>query len=63
MSVKIVMESLLNRWVRNYIAHFGGNADLITIFGESAGGASVDFHVLSPYSKGKSNVILIVYRT
>ncbi|KAI9554675.1 hypothetical protein GHT06_019951 [Daphnia sinensis] len=45
-------QSLALRWVRNYIAHFGGNADLITIFGESAGGASVDFHVLSPYSKG-----------
>lgn len=45
-------QSLALRWVRNHIAHFGGNADLITIFGESAGGASVDFHVLSPYSKG-----------
>ncbi|XP_057380570.1 venom carboxylesterase-6-like [Daphnia carinata] len=45
-------QSLALRWVRNYIAHFGGNADLITIFGESAGGASVNFHVLSPYSKG-----------
>lgn len=43
----------IKRWVRNHISHFGGNADLITISGESAGGASVDFQVLSPYSKGK----------
>ena len=40
------------RWVRNHVQHFGGNPDSITIFGESAGGASVDFQVLSPYSKG-----------
>ena len=32
----------------DYIRHFGGNRDSVTIFGESAGGASVHFQILSP---------------
>ena len=40
------------RWVQEHIRHFGGDPNLVTIFGESAGGASVEFHILSPHSKG-----------
>ncbi|KAJ8875859.1 hypothetical protein PR048_023762 [Dryococelus australis] len=40
------------RWIQKNIAKFGGNPNNVTIFGESAGGASVHFHVLSPLSKG-----------
>nr|XP_027214828.1 cholinesterase 2-like [Penaeus vannamei] len=40
------------RWVQENIHSFGGDADRVTIFGESAGGASVHLHVLSPMSKG-----------
>nr|XP_048287075.1 acylcarnitine hydrolase-like isoform X1 [Myodes glareolus] len=39
-------------WVQQNIAYFGGNPDLVTIFGESAGGASVSSQVVSPMSKG-----------
>ncbi|XP_027873231.1 bile salt-activated lipase-like isoform X3 [Xiphophorus couchianus] len=39
-------------WVRRNIRAFGGNPDNITIFGQSAGAASVNFQMLSPYSKG-----------
>ncbi|XP_006986829.1 acylcarnitine hydrolase-like [Peromyscus maniculatus bairdii] len=39
-------------WVQHNIAYFGGNPDLVTIFGESAGGTSVSSHVVSPLSKG-----------
>ena len=40
------------KWVKNNITHFGGDADNVTLFGESAGGRSVNFHMLSPQSKG-----------
>lgn len=40
------------KWVKENISHFGGDASNITVFGESAGGASTIFHVISPLSKG-----------
>ncbi|XP_012685549.2 bile salt-activated lipase-like [Clupea harengus] len=39
-------------WVHRNIRAFGGDADNITVFGESAGAASVNFQLISPKNKG-----------
>lgn len=40
------------RWVHDNIAAFGGDASKVTIFGESAGSASVSAMVATPLTKG-----------
>ncbi|XP_046991420.1 esterase FE4-like [Schistocerca americana] len=50
MALKDQVEAL--RWVQRNVAAFGGDPERVTIFGQSAGGASIHYHVLSPLSKG-----------
>jgi len=38
------------RWVANHVGAFGGDPDIVTIYGESAGGQSVGVHIVSPLS-------------
>lgn len=40
------------RWVQENIEYFGGDKNLVTIAGQSAGAASVHHHILSPMSQG-----------
>ncbi|EDX04374.1 GD23616 [Drosophila simulans] len=39
-------------WVRDHISHFGGDPELVTIFGMSAGSMAVSLHLASPLSAG-----------
>lgn len=47
------------KWIQENIHSFGGNPKRVTIFGESAGGASVDLLILSPLAKGLFNYAIL----
>lgn len=41
------------KWVKDNVHYFGGCPNRVTIFGEDAGGSSVQFHMMSPMSDGE----------
>ena len=47
------------KWVKDNIHFFGGCPNRVTIFGSSSGGASVQYHMLSPMSEGNVNSYIL----
>lgn len=53
------------RWVQENIHSFGGDKNKVTIYGQSAGGASIHLHLVSPSDKNLFHSVIAesVYRT
>lgn len=47
-------QAMAIRWLKDNAKAFGGDSDLVTLFGESAGGSAVSLHMLSPVTRGLS---------
>nr|XP_018910007.1 PREDICTED: esterase E4-like isoform X3 [Bemisia tabaci] len=56
-------QALAIKWVHDNIVNFGGNPDLVTIFGESAGGGAVHLNLLSPLNKGRIHRVIAMSGT
>ncbi|XP_052098949.1 cholinesterase-like [Mytilus californianus] len=44
-------QSIAIKWIHDNVKRFGGSKHKITLFGQSAGGASVNYHILSEFSR------------
>ena len=53
------------RWVQKNIDSFGGNPNQVTINGQSAGGSSIELHLVAPQQEGlfQGGIAQSVYRT
>jgi para-nitrobenzyl esterase len=52
-------QQLVFKWVRDNMAHFGGNPNRVTIGGESAGGLSTSSNLASPTANGLFHAAII----
>lgn len=47
------------QWVKENVQFFGGDANNITVFGQSAGASSIHLHMMSPLSDGKTSGVAL----
>lgn len=52
-------QRLALQWVKDNIHSFGGNPENVTLFGESAGAASIALHMMSKKSKGLFKLVFL----
>src|SRR5687767_8703611 len=53
-------QNMALKWVNENIREFGGDPNKVTVFGESAGSISTSIHVLSPFTKGVNNIVIVM---
>lgn len=51
-------QTMALQWVQRNICRFGGDNTRVTIFGVSAGGASVHYQMLTPKARGTISFLL-----
>lgn len=54
-------QALALRWVHDNIQFFGGDNKRVTLFGNSAGAASVQFQLFNPHAKGEPINLLLYF--
>ena len=52
-------QQLALQWVRDHVAAFGGDANNVTVFGESAGAMSACLHLLAPGSRSLRRRVIL----
>lgn len=52
-------QNLALKWIRDNILAFGGDPDNVTLFGQSAGAAAVQYHMISPKSRNLFHRVIL----
>lgn len=58
-NVQFLDQIMAMQWVQDNIQYFGGDANKVTLFGQSSGAASANLHQFSPLSKGLFHQVIL----